>query len=140
LAADTDFSDFLIPMGENGEDFDFGTAAMRMLEGIRRNDEDDPRNQRIEEVEEPESPTPGGLGGGMILTDEPKRSGGIRRDGDVKQEANEELDGLDRPRRSRSVRQPFPKAEVKEEPDDEVKEEKSEELEYVDVDQLKEEE
>lgn len=87
LAADTEFADFMIPMGENGEDFDFGTAAMKMLEGIRRNDEDgfeavatgpDGQNRqngglvRIDSETDidPPSPSPGGdvmLGQDMVL-------------------------------------------------------------------------
>lgn len=85
LAADTDFSDFLIPMGENGQDFDFGTAAMKMLEGIRRgdDDEDEPpsRRERADTSDlAPSSPTPGGermLGQDMVLDSTPtqRRSG-----------------------------------------------------------------
>jgi hypothetical protein len=122
-------------MGENGEDFDFGTAAMRMLEGIRRNDEDDPRNQRIEEVEEPDSPTPQGSGGGMVLAAEP-RSGDVKRSSEAR--SNEDILKMGR-RSTSSSRRAFPKQAV-EEGKDEVQDEKSEELEYIDVDQLKEEE
>jgi hypothetical protein len=123
-------------MGENGEDFDFGTAAMRMLEGIRRNDEDDPRNQRIEEVEEPDSPTPQGSGGGMVLTAEPK-SGDFGHSSEVRSHE----DRLKMGRRSTSSsRRAYPDQVVEEEVKDEAQDEKSEELEYVDVDQLKEEE
>lgn len=120
-------------MGENGEDFDFGTAAMRMLEGIRRNDEDDPRNQRIEEVEEPESPTPQGSGGGMILTAEPgdsRRSVDTMRARDAEEEERRSIS---------STRQLLPKEEVDELKNHEVKEEESDGLEYVDADDLKEE-
>lgn len=72
LAADTDFSDFLIPMGENGQDFDFGTAAMKMLEGIRRDNEEggEPSSQheRADTSDlAPPSPTPGG---GIMLGQE----------------------------------------------------------------------
>jgi hypothetical protein len=76
-------------MGENGQDFDFGTAAMKMLEGIRRTDDDETsgsgaRGGPIEEVEEPPSPSPGvgkGLGEPMVLAgaEEPRRSGEYRR-------------------------------------------------------------
>lgn len=111
-------------MGENGEDFDFGTAAMRMLEGIRRNDEDDPRNQRIEEVEEPESPTPQGSGGGMVLTAEPRRSRDFRR--------SEDSARTERQSSSSTRQEPIPK--------EDPSEEESDGLEYVDVDQLKEDE
>jgi hypothetical protein len=94
LAADTDFSDFLIPMGENGQDFDFGTAAMKMLEGIRRTDDDGdvvPKHEPIEEVEEPPSPSPGvpkGFEDMMVLTDAPRsrRSADIRRSVNIKRE------------------------------------------------------
>jgi hypothetical protein len=116
-------------MGENGEDFDFGTAAMRMLEGIRRNEEDDPRNRPIEELEEPDSPTPGtkGLVGSRVLTDEPRsgefgRSAEIRRSSDV---------GKVERRSISSTRELVPR--------EDMKEEESEEMEYVDVDDLKEE-
>lgn len=92
LAADTDFSDFLIPMGENGQDFDFGTAAMRMLEGIRRNSDDDaaasnglpaaPQPEDKYDVE-PSSPSPGVekiLGQDMVFTQTPGRdSARVRR-------------------------------------------------------------
>jgi len=135
LAADTDFSDFLIPMGENGEDFDFGTAAMRMLEGIRRNDEDDPRNQRIEEVEEPDSPTPQGSGGGMVLTAEP-RSDDF---GHSAERSHEDILKMGR-RSTSSSRRAFPDQMVETGARDEEQEEKSEELEFIDVDQLKDEE
>jgi hypothetical protein len=123
-------------MGENGEDFDFGTAAMRMLEGIRRNDEDDPRNQRIEEVEEPDSPTPQGSGGGMVLAAEP-RSGDVERSSEAR--SNEDILKMGR-RSTSSSRRAFPEQVVEEEAKDEGQDEKSEELEYIDVDQLKEEE
>jgi len=123
-------------MGENGEDFDFGTAAMRMLEGIRRNDEDDPRNQRIEEVEEPDSPTPQGSGGGMVLTAEP-RSGHIDRSSEAR--SNEDILKMGR-RSTGSSRRALPERMVEEEVKDEEQDEKSEELEYIDVDQLKDEE
>jgi hypothetical protein len=123
-------------MGENGEDFDFGTAAMRMLEGIRRNDEDDPRNQRIEEVEEPDSPTPQGSGGGMVLAAEP-RSGDVERSSEAR--SNEDILKMGR-RSTSSSRRAFPEQAVEEEAKDEGQDEKSEELEYIDVDQLKEEE
>jgi hypothetical protein len=123
-------------MGENGEDFDFGTAAMRMLEGIRRNDEDDPRNQRIEEVEEPDSPTPQGSGGGMVLAAEP-RSGDVQRSSEAR--SNEDILKMGR-RSTSSSRRAFPEQAVEEEAKDEGQDEKSEELEYIDVDQLKEEE
>jgi hypothetical protein len=123
-------------MGENGEDFDFGTAAMRMLEGIRRNDEDDPRNQRIEEVEEPDSPTPQGSGGGMVLAAEP-RSGDVERSSEAR--SNEDILKMGR-RSTSSSRRAFPDQVVEEEAKDEGQDEKSEELEYIDVDQLKEEE
>ena len=122
-------------MGENGEDFDFGTAAMRMMEGIRRNDEDDPRNQRIEEVEEPDSPTPQGSGGGMVLAAEPKSG-----DFGPSTEARSNEDILKTGRRSTSSsRRAFPAQVVEEEVNEEAQDEKSEELEYVDVDQLKDE-
>lgn len=81
LAADTDFSDFMIPMGDNGQDFDFGTAAMRMLEGIRRGDEDgqgaavDPAAPQEPDGDAgyvaPPSPSPGGeflLGQDMMVS------------------------------------------------------------------------
>ena len=123
-------------MGENGEDFDFGTAAMRMLEGIRRNDEDDPRNQRIEEVEVPDSPTPQGSGGGMVLAAEP-RSGDVERSSEAR--SNEDILKMGR-RSTSSSRRAFPDQVVEEEAKDEGQDEKSEELEYIDVDQLKEEE
>jgi hypothetical protein len=123
-------------MGENGEDFDFGTAAMRMLEGIRRNDEDDPRNQRIEEVEEPDSPTPQGSGGGMVLAAEP-RSGDVERSSELR--SNEDILKMGR-RSTSSSRRAFPDQVVEEEAKDEGQDEKSEALEYIDVDQLKEEE
>jgi len=123
-------------MGENGEDFDFGTAAMRMLEGIRRNDEDDPRNQRIEEVEEPDSPTPQGSGGGMVLTAEP-RSGDFGHSDQVR--SNEDILKMGR-RSTSSSRRAFPAQVAEEEVKDEAQDERSEELEYVDVDQLKDEE
>jgi hypothetical protein len=123
-------------MGENGEDFDFGTAAMRMLEGIRRNDEDEPRNQRIEEVEEPDSPTPQGSGGGMILTAEP-RPGDVERSSELR--SNEDILKMGR-RSTSSSRRAYPDQVVEKETKDEAEDEKSEELEYVDVDQLKEEE
>jgi hypothetical protein len=123
-------------MGENGEDFDFGTAAMRMLEGIRRNDEDDPRNQRIEEVEEPDSPTPQGSGGGMVLAAEP-RSGDVERSSEAR--SNEDILKMGR-RSTSSSRRAYPDQVVEEEAKDEGQDEKSEELEYIDVDQLKEEE
>jgi len=123
-------------MGENGEDFDFGTAAMRMLEGIRRNDEDDPRNQRIEEVEEPDSPTPQGSGGGMVLAAEP-RSEDFGHSAEVR--SNEDILKMGR-RSTSSSRRAFPAQVVEEEVKDEAQDEKSEELEYVDVDQLKDEE
>jgi len=123
-------------MGENGEDFDFGTAAMRMLEGIRRNDEDDPRNQRIEEVEEPDSPTPQGSGGGMVLTAEP-RSGDFGHSAEAR--SNEDILKMGR-RSTSSSRRAFPAQVVEEEVNEEAQDEKSEELEYVDVDQLKDEE
>jgi len=123
-------------MGENGEDFDFGTAAMRMLEGIRRNDEDDPRNQRIEEVEEPDSPTPQGSGGGMVLAAEP-RSGDVERSSEAR--SNEDILKMGR-RSTGSSRRALPERMVEEEVKDEEQDEKSEELEYIDVDQLKDEE
>jgi hypothetical protein len=123
-------------MGENGEDFDFGTAAMRMLEGIRRNDEDDPRNQRIEEVEEPDSPTPQGSGGGMILAPQP-RSGEVERSAEAR--SNEDILKMGRQSTS-SSRRAYPDQVVEEEANHEGQDEKSEELEYIDVDQLKEEE
>lgn len=53
LAAETVFNDFVIPA--NG-DFDFGTAAMRMLEDIRQD-------------QSPPSPSPNNLGGEEMLTD-----------------------------------------------------------------------
>ena len=123
-------------MGENGEDFDFGTAAMRMLEGIRRNDEDDPRNQRIEEVEEPDSPTPQGSGGGMVLAAEP-RSEDFGHSAEVR--SNEDILKIGR-RSTSSSRRAYPEQVVEEEVKDEAQDEKSEELEYVDVDHLKDEE
>jgi len=123
-------------MGENGEDFDFGTAAMRMLEGIRRNDEDDPRNQRIEEVEEPDSPTPQGSGGGMVLAAEP-RSEDFGHSAEVR--SNEDILKMGR-RSTSSSRRAYPEQVVEEEVKDEAQDEKSEELEYVDVDHLKDEE
>ena len=92
LAADTDFADFMIPMGENGQDFDFGTAAMKMLEGIRRNDDDEgPGVGGMQQEQQnglerkageadidPPSPTPGGdvmPGQDMILASAQRRSG-----------------------------------------------------------------
>ena len=79
-------------MGENGQDFDFGTAAMKMLEGIRRTDDDDDvvklKHEPIEEVEEPPSPSPGvpkGFEEMMVLTD-PRRSRDSRRSADIKRE------------------------------------------------------
>ena len=98
LAADTDFADFMIPMGENGQDFDFGTAAMKMLEGIRRNDDDDgAEGNRVPGATQdrpngldrrdsgadlgPPSPSPGGeikLGQDMVLATT-RRSGEYHR-------------------------------------------------------------
>lgn len=122
-------------MGENGEDFDFGTAAMRMLEGIRRNEEDDPRNRPIVEVEEPDSPTPltKGLGGSMVLTDEPRRSGEFRRSAELGRIGD--LGKVERRTSSSSIRQPFAHEVA-----DDATEQVSDGMEYVDVDDLKEEE
>jgi hypothetical protein len=106
------------------------------LEGIRRNDEDEPRNQRIEEVEEPDSPTPQGSGGGMILTAEP-RPGDVERSSELR--SNEDILKMGR-RSTSSSRRAYPDQVVEKETKDEAEDEKSEELEYVDVDQLKEEE
>jgi len=124
-------------MGEHGEDFDFGTAAMRMLEGIRRNEDGDPRNRPIEEVEEPDSPTPGtkGLGGdmgSMVLTDEPK-SGESRRSAEIRR--NGDLGKVER--RSSSTRE-LASQVVAEGEEEEEEEEESDGMEYVDVDDLKE--
>jgi hypothetical protein len=107
-----------------------------MLEGIRRNDEDDPRNQRIEEVEEPDSPTPQGSGGGMVLAAEP-RSGDVERSSEAR--STEDILKMGR-RSTSSSRRAFPEQVVEEEAKDEGQDEKSGELEYIDVDQLKEEE
>lgn len=99
LAADTEFADFMIPMGENGEDFDFGTAAMKMLEGIRRNDDDGSEavgpetekqngqngglSRKDSETDiDPPSPSPGGdavLGQDMVLPTVQRRSGEYHR-------------------------------------------------------------
>lgn len=89
LAADTDFTDFMIPMGDNGQDFDFGTAAMKMLEGIRQTDGDDfnapPISAEPADLDdEPPSPSPGmakGTNGSMVLIeeDEPRPPGEYRR-------------------------------------------------------------
>jgi hypothetical protein len=101
----------MIPMGENGQDFDFGTAAMKMLEGIRQSNGDQGSGSPGREDDEPPSPSPGmekGLEEFMVLADEPepsrsveyRRSAEARRNrrkesGSVRLEDLPEVDGME---------------------------------------------
>lgn len=112
LAADTDFTDFMIPMGDNGQDFDFGTAAMKMLEGIRQTDGDDfvapsMSTEPADLDDEPPSPSPGmanGIKESMVLVeeDEPRRSGEYRRSAEARR--NRRMGSFDRRGSSGSAR------------------------------------